>query len=508
MDFLDPQKERRNRVALVAGYGLIGLAIAIASIMLLYQTDGYCVDSRGSVDRCGLVFVASQPSGAEVTIDSKVQQARTNTKFNLRTGTYRFKVSQSGYQIWERQVAVEGGDVQRFDYPLLIPTDLRSSEIDSLGTSPYLMTQSPDKRWIVSAEANNQSTVFRLYDIRQTPEPAKTTLDIPTDVLSSASADTSQQWEAVEWSSNNRHVLLLHTYRAPDAATQGLSHEYVLLDRQNPTLSRNVTRELAVPSQEKLSLFDKKPTLFYAYNTEAKTLRTLALSGSPPVTTELQRIEAFKTDADDSILYVTDTPPTGTVKSGTVSVVLQRGEQVRVIRQLPVSEAGYLLDMAKYDGEWYVLIGAKNGKGLYLYRNPIDQPLQKPTAFPTPLRFLRLSTPEYIAFSSTAQFVLVQQSDQVLVYDIKNTQTYRYTAGFMLDAPKKHLQWLDGHRLTGVSGGKGFLVEYDNINARSLVATDPGQGSFFTPDFRRLITLQTQPTGGAKLFMTGLVLQN
>ena len=61
MDFLDPKKERLNRVALFVSYGLITLAIGIASIVLLYQTDGYCVDGTGAVDRCGLVFVSSQP---------------------------------------------------------------------------------------------------------------------------------------------------------------------------------------------------------------------------------------------------------------------------------------------------------------------------------------------------------------------------------------------------------------------------------------------------------------
>lgn len=510
MDFLDPNKERRNRLALVLGYGLIGFAIVIASIVLLYQTDGYCVDSRGSVDRCGLVFVASQPSGSQVTIDDKVQQARTNTKFNVRSGTYQFKISQAGYHDWQRQVVVKGGDVQRFDYPLLIPTELRSSEFATHTSDLFVTTQSPDRRWLMTAEADDLATVFRLYDLRSTPEPASASLAVSADVVTATATGTTQKWEEVEWSTNNRHVLFLHTYHTVTDAATGTTaeaHEYVLIDRQNPGSSRNLTRELSLPAEERLSLFNKRPTLYYGYNSQTKILRSLALTGDPPFSTQLERVEAFKTDADDSILYVTDTPPSGATTEGKMSVVLQRGEQVRVIRQIPESSTGYLLDMAKYDGDWYVVLAGKDADGLYLYRNPIDQDLETPDAYPRPLRLLKLNQPQAVRFSATAQFILAQQGQQMLVYDIKNIQAYRYTLASALDAPQQQFEWLDGHRLVGVSGGKGFMTEYDNINTQTLVATDPAHGMFFSPDFRRVVTVQSQPNGGVKLFLTGLVVQ-
>jgi hypothetical protein len=74
MDFLDPQKERRNRVVLIVSYCLIAVAIALMSWMLLKQTDGYCLSRDGTVDRCGLIFVSSQPTGADVYINDELHR--------------------------------------------------------------------------------------------------------------------------------------------------------------------------------------------------------------------------------------------------------------------------------------------------------------------------------------------------------------------------------------------------------------------------------------------------
>lgn len=512
MDFLDPKRERRQHIFLLTGYALIGLAIAIASLLLLYQTDGYCVDKKGAVDRCGLVFVSSQPSGALVTIDGKKQQPRTNTKFNMRSGSYLFNVSQTGYMAWQRQIEVNGGDVQRFDYPLLIPEKLQTSTISTVATKPSQVTQSPDKRWLLLFDAAAQTPTFRELDLRKTTSQSATALSMPADVFTapSSTTETPSVWEVVEWSSDNRHMLLKHTYAAPAAADSSQTNnqqEYLVFDRQTPQETRNITRELALGQSERLSLFNKKPTAFYAYNPETKTLRTLALNGGAPTNTELPNVEAYKTDGADSILYVTSVPPSGKTTIGKVSVVLQRGEQVRVLRQLQVSQDGYLLDMARYDGDWYVLVAAKNAKGAYVYKNPIDQQLETPSSFPAPFRFLRLDKPGYASFSATAQFVAMQQGQQFVVYNFDSGDTYRFSAANVSDIPQTYFQWMDGNRLATVSGGKVTFIEYDNLNPRTLTETDAQSGFYFSPDFRRLLTLKTQASGTTTIQSTSLVAQ-
>jgi hypothetical protein len=76
------------------------------------------------------------------------------------------------------------------------------------------------------------------------------------------------------------------------------------------------------------------------------------------------------------------------------------------------------------------------------------------------------------------------------VYDIENTKGYNYnTAALPLDAPQLHATWMDGDRLTYVSGGKVVIFDYDGTNQHSLVAASPAYLPAFGPDYKFLYTL-------------------
>jgi hypothetical protein len=61
MDYLDPSKERAQTIRLIIGYILIGVAILIATLILLYQAYGFGINKEGQVIQSGLVFMSSQP---------------------------------------------------------------------------------------------------------------------------------------------------------------------------------------------------------------------------------------------------------------------------------------------------------------------------------------------------------------------------------------------------------------------------------------------------------------
>ena len=65
MDFIDPDKKRKNTIKLYIGYVLIAIAIVLASIVLLFYALGYGIGRSGSVVRNGLVFIDSSPDGAD-----------------------------------------------------------------------------------------------------------------------------------------------------------------------------------------------------------------------------------------------------------------------------------------------------------------------------------------------------------------------------------------------------------------------------------------------------------
>src|SRR5438128_1981144 len=98
MDFLDPKKQRAHMIRLIVGYVLIGVAILIATLILLYQAYGFGLGKDGEIIQNGLVFVSTQPSGADIYIDGKHKDSRTNTRLQLPEGSYQLELRREGYR--------------------------------------------------------------------------------------------------------------------------------------------------------------------------------------------------------------------------------------------------------------------------------------------------------------------------------------------------------------------------------------------------------------------------
>lgn len=500
MDFLDPQKERRNRIALFTGYVLIGLAIAIASVMLLYQTDGYCIDKKGAVDRCGLVFMSSTPSGATVYVDGKPAKNQTDTKINLRSGSYDVRLTLDGYRDWRRSISVAGGDVERFDYPFLFPKTLRTTTVADFATAPSFASQSPDRRWIVMPQADKDGS-FRVYDIKNPAKYTAKTVDLPANIYTAS--EGAYSWAATEWSDDNRHAVLVHSYTLKGVVSQ----EYVLLDRQDASASLNLTRSLSLAATQQLTLFDKRPTAYYVYDTAAKTLKTMSIEGDAPSAISLSQVLAYKTYGADTVLYVTDVPPSGSVVSGTVNAVLQQANRSQVVRVLPQGASTYLLDIARYANNWFVVVGSSSDNGVRIYKNLFDQVLRSSADVPSPIRFLRTASPTSVSFSDNAQFIMVSNGQQIGVYDNENDDAYTYDMQGQLDVPQVRPVWMDGFRLSYVSNGRAIVFDYDNQNRQTLQAASPQYPLFFSGNYRYVFSLAPSQDAGQQLTSTSLRVQ-
>ncbi len=496
MDFLDPSAERRHQIRLFTGYALIALIIGVVSIALLYRSYGFGVNRDGDVTRSGLVFVSSQPQGADVWLDGKKMPDQTDSRLSLDSGTYALSVSRAGYIDWKRTVNVNGGDVQRFDYPLLVPKQLKTTAVGQALSAVTFSSQSPDRRWVVAGDANRLG-VFIVYDLKDPKKPALSEFVLPSTAYSPSAAEHT--WGLKEWSTDNIHMLIKHGYTEAGEA----KHEYVLMNRESPEKSRNVTKDIALTPTDEPSLFDRKVSKYFVYAPSERALRIVSADGAERGTSA-SNVLAYKTFSDDTVLYVTNTYPAGKPVADKVFVVLQRGLDRQLIRSMPVSESGYLLDLAKYDGSWYVAVGGKDAEGVYVYKNP--EKLLRGQEVPRPLRFLRISKPNYIAFSQNTRFILAQSGDAYALYDAEANSIYRYTRSLPMDSPQTHASWMDGHRLMYVSGGTVSLHDYDGINGRILMPANAMHAPFASPDFRYMFTF-VEKDGALQMTKTPFVVE-
>jgi hypothetical protein len=82
------------------------------------------------------------------------------------------------------------------------------------------------------------------------------------------------------------------------------------------------------------------------------------------------------------------------------------------------------------------------------------------------------------------------------VYDIENTTGYKYNTSQPIDQPQQFAAWMDGNRLTYVSGGQQVIFDYDYKNQHNLAPATPGFQAAFTPNYAYLYTLAPSTTQG------------
>jgi hypothetical protein len=288
MDFLDPKKHRAHMIKLMIGYVLIAVMVLLATVTLIYYAYGFGVNRNGELVQKGLVFVSSEPSGAQVRLNSKYLD-NTNTKLTIDVGDYRLNLHRDGYHDWNRHIEVRGSSVSHYVYPFLVPATLNPTVVKSYDTVPILSTLSPDRRWLVTLQ-DAATGVFEMADLRKDQDTVgqTTTFTLPAELMSPSSG-APPTWELVEWSNNNRHMLFKRTYQTK----AGPKFEYILVDRQRPEGSHNLTRNLSL-APTKLTLLDKQPDAYYLYDAATKELSTATL-GEPTPVKQLSHVLDYKT---------------------------------------------------------------------------------------------------------------------------------------------------------------------------------------------------------------------
>jgi hypothetical protein len=484
MEYLDPKRQKRHRLTLIAGYLLVSLGIIMGTAVLLWEAYGFGV-KNGQVIQDGMVFLSSQPNPTSIYINGVLNAASTNTRLTIPSATYKFELQATGYRPWYHWIEVMGGQVIHYDYPLLVPSKLTSKTISVFNTAPAFASQSPSQQYLVIPDATNFGT-FEMYDLTS-PSTAPVTLTLPSSLLTPA--QTTQSWKVVGWADDNQHLLLEHLYNG--------TSEFIELDTQNPTQSININKTFNI-NPTSVTLNNLKYNQFYFYDAANQTLSSASI-GSPTVTQVETNVLSFKSYLSNSFLYVTSNG----APAGQVAVELDVNGKYYFVRDLPASST-YMLNMASYNGDTYGVVGASSSKFVYLYQDMITQ-TSSGNGKITPYRAILMPNPTYDSFAPTAQFVLVESGSKLAIYDILNDEIYHYVLPMPIDPPQTNVTWMDGDRLVYVSGGNLLMADYDNTNQQTLTPAMPGYQSFFAPDYHSYFTLVQKSAKEFHLNQTSLL---
>lgn len=476
IDFMNPEQRRRYSIMVIIGYFLVGLALILTTTIVIFIAYGFSY-KNGQVIQDGMIYLSTTPNPAQIYVNGLLSSSSTDTRLLLQSGTYNIKLQRTGYRSWQRTIVVPGGQIVYYEYPFLFPTNLTTSTVHDYATAPTLITQSLDQRWLVIAQTNSLST-FDLYDLNS-PQLPPTTISLPNGLLTASTA--AQSLQAVGWSSDNSYVLLKHLY--------GGNTEYILLDISAPDQSVNLTQQLALPTTGyAVQLANELSNQYLVLDTTTNTLYQDSLS-APQLQPYVNKVLAFTAYGSNNLLYVTPDPD----NTAEVNVDYYNGSNTYVIRHA-ATNTNYLLNLTTYNGNLYVAIAASSENAAYIYENSASQTTNQQNSLPVPIQAFRITAPNYLSFSGNGQYILFENSLNVGIYDIKNTQAYNYALPDTLDAPQTHLTWMNGAQLIYVSHGQLNVFDYDGSNHQVLVSADPQFPPYFDPSYKYLLALVPSST--------------
>lgn len=489
MDFLDPRRRRNHRRRLMIGYVLMSILVGLGTMLILYLAYGWDIDRKtGTLIQNGIVFVDTKPRGAKIFLNDKEQSSATDTRLVLPAGVHTIRLEREGYRHWERTFSLEGGEIERLVYPYLLPNQFVTTDVRQYDVTPDLVMQSPDRRWVLVQRPGltYQFDVIDLEDTRRTP----TSIIVPPAILTEPSAEASLSM--VEWSNDNRHVLIRRVY--------GTANEYLMLDRENPAESININNTLGI-TPARISLRDKRPDQFYYLDAVPGTLRIANTRDRTISAPLVGAVLEYKSYAEDIVLYATQEG----ASEGKIDFRILEGNQSYVLKSLSQADR-YILEVSRYNSEWYYVVGSAADNLAYVYENPLPS-LKNQTKTPLIVAaIMRLDNPRFVSFSAFGQFIVLQSGNKFLTLDLEDRNQYRTDLRHDI-SPKQQLKWMDAYRLIYTVNSQSYIIDFDGSNEETLVTSQQPAGPFFDPGYDNVLTFEAAKSAPGKQALTKTVIE-
>jgi hypothetical protein len=488
MDFLDPKKKRAYNIRLFIGFVLTGIVLLLGTIVLALITSGFSINRHtGAVIQNGLVYINAQPQSASIYINGTLY-GQTNARIELPEGQYNFDLRRTGYHDWTNTTQVQGGLIDELDYPFLFPLNPAITTATTVAAQPDLVTETPNQHYLLVSDPSDFGT-FNVIDVTN-PQAAITSFTIPSNVLTSEPGTNS--FQLVHWSTDNQHVLLKHNYPG--------GSEYIMVDWTTPSNSFNASQDFSTTPFTDIRLDNNNYSKLYLYNAPTQTL-SLGDAAAKTVTPVLSSVLAYWPYGNNEILYTT---PIAGNTTNVMAKLYDSGKSYN-IRELPVSSS-YLLNIASFNGNSYVVMGDSNDQVGYIYENPLSEISgARPGALPVPYTiFVINGTPEQITFSTSAGYIEMQSSSQIAVYDIQAQTHFRYNIPVPI-ASGELANWMDGNRLTLVSNSKLSIFDFDGTNLVKYTNDNAGYLPAFNSAYNAVYTTNETSNGQWEINRTSLI---
>lgn len=461
-------------------YALLGVAIAIATVVVVYNVNGYSIDQKtGEVIQNGLIYLDTKPESAEVYLNGEKQKGRTDARLVVPEGPYSIELRRDGYLPWTRELVLAGGSLRRLTYARLIPEKIDIESVVNLPSAPGMLTQSVDKRWLV-ASFPASPLLMQVFDTER-PQAPLVSLQLPVDFLRTKEAGT---WEVIDWADD--HKTFLASYRTASSV------EFALINREDGTKAVNLSTLFASTPFDSAYLRGRKNDQVYLSNTaDGSVLSANVLTGA--VETALSDVVTYKPYGDNAFVYITAKD----AKAGKVRAILRDGEQEYTLRELDIAER-YLLDISKLGNAFVVGVSSPAENRAVIFNDPINALKQNDVSkIPVATTVLRVTNPQQLRISADSSVIMAVGTDVIATHEFDADRSY----SFALSAPLKletQMHWIDGQHVIYTTDKDSFqMFDFDGSNSHELATNIGTTLGFFDKDTEELYTVQKPLSEGA-----------
>ncbi len=151
------------------------LYLIICPSLILYSLGIVIKPGKKNMIKTGVVYIATIPSGASITVNDKPHKDETPTLIdNLMPGSYHIRIKAPGYQLWETTLSVSAEKATPLENILLIKESMKPDEL-SVQPVNKLLAVDENPFVIVTAAENTQDYLFHIWDesIRQNILPER-----------------------------------------------------------------------------------------------------------------------------------------------------------------------------------------------------------------------------------------------------------------------------------------------------------------------------------------------
>lgn len=453
------------------------LSISIGSILIVFGTfllvafaSGYNIDFlHGQITTTGLALLNSNPSGANIKVNSKKLSQKTPYRLEgLKTGQITIEYTKPDYHDWKTSYFVQAKEVTFADYALLIPNNIQtdqieqniqiSSTVNSLDASKvFAFSESP----VAIQELRNNTQFRKVVEIPANPsgKPA-TKIQLQKINLEGSAMIVKAEYESGE--------PILYWLNTGNSELVNLS-PFTVLESTDYQINPNNNRELYTLKEGKINIT----------NVESRNVSTLNISN----------INSFNIDSSNIYTLENLTP----AENGQFLVRYDlAGNNRYVIAQYNSSSIPWRIDLSKLHGQIEISLLSPEDNTLRIARLVNGN-------FLTSVVGKDIQNPQ---FSRNGRFISYTQADYFKTIDIEFSDRFKSKQTNIL-----HISWLSDFQLLLAKTDGLYIIDYTGenlikippnspLNSSDLVSLNKNGKQIYFTEKSILHTYSLEPKGG------------